>query len=177
MDYISVAIDGPAGAGKSTIAKTVAQKLNYVYVDTGAMYRAVTYKALQLGIDLSDETKYDFLDKIQIQLTPNNKVLLDGNDITKEIRTREVSNAVSLVASKKIVRTNIIPLQRKIASFANVIMDGRDIGTNVLKDATLKFFLTASVEERSKRRYLELKAKNTEISLKEVTTDILQRDH
>ena len=129
MKYISVAIDGPAGAGKSTIAKELAQKLNYLYIDTGAMYRAVTLKALELGIDLEDETEYEFLDSIQINLTEDNKVLLDGIDVTNEIRSRDVTNSVSIVASKQIVREKMVPLQRKIAQNNNVIMDGRDIGT------------------------------------------------
>ncbi len=176
MNYISVAIDGPAGAGKSTIAKKLAQRLNYVYVDTGAMYRAITYKALQLGIDINDEVNYDFLNSIKLVLTPDNKVFIDDIDITKEIRSREVSNSVSVVASKKIVRDKIVPMQRAIACDNNVIMDGRDIGTNVLKDATFKFYLTASAEERAKRRYLELKEKNLEVDLAEIKKEILQRD-
>lgn len=179
MKYISVAIDGPAGAGKSTIAKKLAQRLNYVYVDTGAMYRAVTLKALELDIDLNDESKYEFLDSIQIELTPDNKVLLDGVDCTKEIRSRDVTNAVSVVSSKKIVREKIVPMQRKIAQNSNVIMDGRDIGTNVLKDADFKFYVTASVEERAKRRYLEIKAKNndSQVDLYGIKEEILNRDY
>lgn len=176
MKYISVAIDGPAGAGKSTIAKKLAERLHYVYVDTGAMYRAVTYKALQLNINIEDESQYSFLDSLQIELTPDNRVLLDNTDITKEIRSREVTNNVSVVSSKKVVRDKMVPLQRKIALNSNVIMDGRDIGTNVLKDATFKFFLTASVEERAKRRYLELKEKNMEVDLVEIQKEILSRD-
>ncbi len=176
MNYISVAIDGPAGAGKSTIAKKLADQLKFVYVDTGAMYRAITYKALQLNIDIDDELQYDFLNHINLRLTTDNKIFIDEEDVTKLIRDREITNAVSLVSSKKIVRDKIVPMQRAIALNTNVIMDGRDIGTNVLKDAVFKFFLTASVSERAKRRYLELKAKNIEINLDEIKNEIIQRD-
>lgn len=177
MKYISVAIDGPAGAGKSTIAKKLAKKLNYVYVDTGAMYRAITYKALKLNIDLNNETEYTFLDNTKLELTPDDRVYIDGEDITQEIRSREVSNNVSIVSSLKIVRDKLVSMQRKIAQNANVIMDGRDIGTNVLKDATLKFFITASVEERARRRYLEIKDKNQDVSMEEIKAEIMQRDY
>ena len=177
MKYISVAIDGPAGAGKSTIAKKLAVKLNYVYVDTGAMYRAITYKALKEKIDINNEEEYGFLDYTTVELTKDAHVILDGDDITKYIRKRDVTAAVSVVSSKAIVRDKIIPLQRAIALKDHVIMDGRDIGTNVLKDATVKFYLTASVEERAMRRYLELKELNRNVHLDEIKEDIIKRDH
>ncbi len=177
MEYISVAIDGPAGAGKSTIAKKLAKKLKYVYVDTGAMYRAITYKALQLNIDIHDEDEYKFLDTIQLNFKNDNQVFVDEENITKKIRERDVSNAVSIVSSKKVVRDKIVPMQREIALNTNVIMDGRDIGTNVLKDADYKFYLTASVDERAKRRYLELNKKNMEVSLDDIKDEIIKRDN
>lgn len=179
MKYINVAIDGPAGAGKSTIAKMLAKKLGYVYVDTGAMYRAITYKALKLNIDLADESCYDFLETTEIVLTNEGHVYIDGEDVTKRIREFDVTNNVSLVSSLRVVRENLVKLQREMAKKANVIMDGRDIGTNVLKDADVKIFLTASPEERAKRRYLELletKSKD-EIDLDQIKEDIIRRDY
>lgn len=179
MKYINVAIDGPAGAGKSTIAKMLAKKLGYVYVDTGAMYRAITYKALKLNIDLADESCYDFLETTEIVLTNEGYVYIDGEDVTKRIREFDVTNNVSLVSSLRVVRENLVKLQREMAKKANVIMDGRDIGTNVLKDADVKIFLTASPEERAKRRYLELletKSKD-EIDLDQIKEDIIRRDY
>ncbi len=176
MDFINVAIDGPAGAGKSTIAKKLAKELKFVYVDTGAMYRAITYLALKLNIDINDETTYCFLDNIDLKLTKDDKVLLNGEDISKEIREQDVTAAVSLVSSKKVVRDKIVPMQRLMAEEANVIMDGRDIGTNVLKDATFKFFLTASVEERANRRYLQLKS-NQNVDLEKIKEEIIKRDN
>lgn len=176
MDFINVAIDGPAGAGKSTIAKRLAEKLQFVYVDTGAMYRAITYLTLKLNIDINDETAYSFLDDIDLKLTKDDKVILNGEDISKEIREHDVTAAVSLVSSKKIVRDKIVPMQQLMAEATDVIMDGRDIGTNVLKDANFKFFLTASVEERAKRRYLQLKT-NQNVNLEEIKEEIIKRDY
>lgn len=174
MNYISIAIDGPAGAGKSTIAKELASKLNFVYIDTGAMYRAITYKALKLNIKLDDTSSYQFLDNTNLELTKDNKILIDNVDVTKEIRKRAVTNSVSIVSSIKKVRETLVTLQRKMALNQDVIMDGRDIGSNVLKDATIKFFLTASVLERAKRRYLEL---NNKVSFDIVKRDIINRDN
>ena len=181
MKVINVAIDGPAGAGKSTIAKLVAKKLNFLYIDTGAMYRAVTYKALKLNIDLDDESQYDFLDDTSIVLTSDDRVLIDGEDVTTIIRDQEVTQNVSRVAALGRVREKLVNMQREMAKANNVIMDGRDIGTNVLKDADVKIFLTASVEERAKRRYLELQQRNGETAIDEaalerIKADIIRRD-
>lgn len=181
MKVINVAIDGPAGAGKSTIAKLVAKKLNFLYIDTGAMYRAVTYKALKLNIDLDDESQYDFLDDTRIVLTSDDRVLIDGEDVTTIIREQEVTQNVSRVAALGRVREKLVNMQREMAKANNVIMDGRDIGTNVLKDADVKIFLTASVEERAKRRYLELQQRNGETAIDEaalerIKADIIRRD-
>jgi CMP/dCMP kinase len=179
MKVINVAIDGPAGAGKSTIAKMLAKKLNFVYIDTGAMYRAITYKALKLNINLGDESQYQFLDSTNIQLTEDDRVLIDGEDVTKEIRERDVTNHVSAVSSLKIVREKLVNLQREMAKKTNVIMDGRDIGSHVLTDAQVKIYLTASVDERAKRRYLELlqtKAKS-EVDYDKLKEEINRRDY
>jgi CMP/dCMP kinase len=179
MKVINVAIDGPAGAGKSTIAKMLAKKLNFVYIDTGAMYRAITYKALKLHIDLEDENEYQFLDSTQIRLTEDNRVLIDGEDVTKEIRERDVTNHVSVVSSLKIVREKLVNLQRELAKKTNVIMDGRDIGSHVLTDAQVKIYLTASVDERAKRRYLELleTKPHQEVDYEKLKEEINRRDY
>lgn len=181
MKVFNVAIDGPAGAGKSTIAKLVAKKLNYVYIDTGAMYRAVTYKALKLNIDLDNETEYNFLDDTEIVLTNDDRVLIDGEDVTTVIREHEVTQNVSRVSALGRVREKLVAMQREMAKTNNVIMDGRDIGTNVLKDAEVKIFLTASVEERAKRRYLEIQERNGETTIDEekynqIKEEIIRRD-
>ena len=144
-----IAIDGPSGAGKSTIAKLLAKNLGFVYVDTGAMYRAITLKALNLKIDLEDESKYDFLEETVIKFD-GDQIYLDGKDVTEEIRSLEVTNNVSLVSKYKSVREHLVSMQRKIALDSNIVMDGRDIGTVVLKDANLKIYLDATLEERAK---------------------------
>lgn len=173
-----MAIDGPAGAGKSTIAKLVAQKLNFFYVDTGAMYRAVTLKALELGIDLKDETMYDFLDTTEIEFTLDHQVILDGTDVSKKIREAIVTQYVPVVASLKNVRNNLVLRQQQMSKEKSVIMDGRDIGTHVLKNADVKIFLTASVEERARRRHLELMQSSNEnqMTFDDVKESILKRD-
>lgn len=154
MRNYALAIDGPAGAGKSSVAKMVASKLNYTYIDTGAMYRATTLKALELGIDLTNPDQFDFLD--QTTMTFKDGVLfLDGTDITNKIRSNDVSNNVSIVASHVPVRNKLVALQQRIAKNTNVVMDGRDIGTIVLPNADLKIYMSASVEERARRRYEE----------------------
>ena len=172
MKNFKVAIDGPAGSGKSTISKKIAAQLNFSHIDTGAMYRAVTLHAMNLGIDLSDEKNYDFLDEIEV-LYLNNKILLNGIDVSKEIRDPEVTSKVSLVSSLKIVRDKMVDLQKKAASQGLVIMDGRDIGYNVLPDADLKIFLTASIECRALRRHKELPGSN----LQELKEDLVKRDY
>ncbi|HHU55444.1 MAG TPA: (d)CMP kinase [Acholeplasmataceae bacterium] len=171
-----IAIDGPAGAGKSTIAKMLASKLGFDYLDTGAMYRAVTLKALQLKINLENEEEYKFLDSTQIDFVEN-KIFLDGKDVSKEIRSIDVTNNVSLVSKFQYVRDTLVAWQRKLASNKNIIMDGRDIGTVVLPNANLKIFLSATVEERARRRYQEMLSKGNEnISLENTIKEISKRD-
>ncbi|EIW01190.1 LOW QUALITY PROTEIN: cytidylate kinase [Thermoanaerobacter siderophilus SR4] len=173
---VKIAIDGPAGAGKSTVAKKLAKLLNYTYIDTGAMYRAITYKAIQQGVNLIEENKIaDIVQSADIILEEE-KFFLDGKDISEEIRKPEVSEKVSLVSKIPKVREILVQKQRKIAEGKNVVMDGRDIGTVVLPDAQFKFFLTASLEERAKRRYRELKTKNVNVSYYEVLKEIENRD-
>jgi len=178
---INIAIDGPAGAGKSTIAKIIAESLKITYLDTGAMYRAVALKAIRNGIDTKDE---DSLVKmledtdISISYEQNNQIVyLDGEDVTKQIRTPDVSIGASNVAVVPQVRIKMVELQRKIAEERSVVMDGRDIGTYVLPNADVKIFLTASVEVRARRRYNELLEKGTNnISYDDVLKDVIYRD-
>lgn len=185
MKKLSIAIDGPAGAGKSTIARQLAHLLNYTYIDTGAMYRAVTLKAIRLGIDLQDENALTQVAKnIEIILKPYltedgdylNRVIMDGVDVTEEIRTPLISQKVSLTAKVSGVRQEMVNLQRAMAKLGGTVMDGRDIGTVVLPNAGLKVFLTASIEERASRRYKELVAKGYEIDLAALREEISLRD-
>ena len=171
-----IAIDGPAAAGKSTIAKIIAKKLGFEYLDTGAMYRAATVKALRLGIDLNDESQYDFILSTTIDFI-NGEIYLDGENVNEEIRTLEVSNNVSVVCKYKIVRDRMVELQQQVAESKNIIMDGRDIGTVVLPNANLKIFLIAAPEERAKRRMLEREEKGTNtLTLEETIQEICERD-
>ncbi len=167
-----IAIDGPAGAGKSTVSKICAARLGYTYIDTGAMYRAVALKVLQSG-KILDET---LINDIEIKLDSAGKVFLDGKDVTKEIRTPEVSRGASDVAKFGFVRKKLTELQREMARQGSVIMDGRDIGTQVLPNADLKIFLTASVEERARRRFEELKAKGAAVDFEQIKKEIILRD-
>ena len=171
-----IAIDGPAGAGKSTIAKILAKNLNFEYLDTGAMYRAATIKALRLEIDINDESNYDFILSTSIDFR-DGEIYLDDENVNEEIRTLEVSNNVSVVCKYKIVRDKMVELQRNIASTKNIVMDGRDIGTVVLPSANLKIYLNASPEERARRRMLEReqKGQNTQ-TLEETIQEICERD-
>lgn len=177
---ISVAIDGPAGAGKSTIAKLLAKKLGVTYIDTGAMYRTLTYKALVNGINLEDEEKLtELLLKSNIELMPTHDdqvVFLDGIDVTEEIRSPQVSQQVSIVAKHAQVRKYMVGLQQEFAKETSIVMDGRDIGTVVLPNATVKIFLTASIEERARRRHIELLHKGYQPILAELLQDIENRD-
>ena len=171
-----IAIDGPAAAGKSTIAKIIAKNLGFEYLDTGAMYRAATVKALRLGIDIYDESQYDYILSTAIDFI-DGEIYLDGENVNEEIRTLEVSNNVSVVCKWKIVRDRMVELQQKIAESKNIIMDGRDIGTVVLPNANLKIFMIASAEERARRRMKEreLKGNNTQ-TLEETIQEICERD-
>ena len=180
MATINIAIDGPAGAGKSTIAKAVAAKLGFIYIDTGAMYRAVGLGALQRGIDSSDsEGVISILDELEITLKHTEQgqlVFLNGENVSEAIRMPEISVAASNVAVIPAVRLKLVELQRQLAKQADVIMDGRDIGTYVLPDAQLKIFLTAAPEARAKRRWLELTQKGVTTTFEEVFNDMTYRD-
>lgn len=177
---LSIAIDGPAAAGKSTVAKIVAKKLSYIYIDTGAMYRALTYKALQNGIDPNnEEALFDLLMATEIALQNNPEgqdVLVDGKIVSKEVRTPEVTKNVSAVSQHKTVREEMVKRQQKMAENGGVVMDGRDIGTQVMPDADLKIFMLASVEERAKRRYDENILKGFSSNLEELQKEIAARD-
>ncbi len=175
MKYYKLAIDGPAGAGKSSVAKMVANRLNFTYIDTGAMYRATTYKAMELNLDLSDPTQFEFLDHIEMKFK-NGVLYLDGKNITHEIRTNEVNNNVSIVASHVPVRNKLVMLQQKIAKNSNVVMDGRDIGTVVLPDADLKIYMSATVEERARRRFEENKVLGIKSDYFGLIEEIKRRD-
>ncbi|MGM9925993.1 MAG: (d)CMP kinase [Bacillus sp. (in: firmicutes)] len=180
MKRISVAIDGPAAAGKSTVAKIVAEHFSYVYVDTGAMYRALTLKALKSHIDVEDEQSlYNMLLESKIVLKPSESgqlVFLDGMDVTEEIRSAQVTNSVSAVAKHGAVRKEMVRVQQDLAKEGGIIMDGRDIGTHVLPDAELKVFLVASVEERAIRRHEENIAKGFPSDLETLKREIAARD-
>lgn len=181
MTNFQVAIDGPASAGKSTIAKILATKLNYVYVDTGAMYRTITLAAKKNGIAYNDEEKIkNLLSQTEIRFepsTPVQRVFLNDTDVTEEIRSAEVTNNVSVVASFADVRSNLANRQREIANNNSVIMDGRDIGTTVLPEADVKVFLVASVDERAQRRYKENVAKGMTTDLETLKREIEARDY
>ncbi|VEU80693.1 (d)CMP kinase [Haploplasma axanthum] len=175
MKEFHVAIDGPAGSGKSTISSQIAQKLGWIHVDTGAMYRAVTLYALENQVNLNNEDSYQFLDNVKIDYQ-DDKILLNGKDVSREIRSEEVTNNVSLVSSFPYVREKMVFIQQKAAKGKNIIMDGRDIGTVVLPNAKLKIFLTANVEERAKRRYNEQLIKGVTVDFEELVNDIAIRD-
>lgn len=178
---ISVAIDGPAGAGKSTVAKAAAEKLGFIYVDTGALYRAIGLKFSNCGYDRDSDMPIDgILSNTKIDIAFENgeqHVYLDGKDVSSLIRTPEASMMASAVSSKPEVRAFLLEMQRELARKNNVIMDGRDIGTVVLPNAQVKIFLTASVRERALRRYRELTEKGMNVELFEIEEDIKTRDY
>lgn len=180
MSY-QIAIDGPAGAGKSTIAKRVAKELSFIYVDTGAMYRAIALHMLRKSISPEDITAVEKeCESIQVSIVYENgeqQVLLNGENVSKEIRQEEVGNMASKFSVISKVREKLVALQRELAEKENVVMDGRDIGTQVLPNATVKIYLTASSKERAKRRYLELQEKGMVGNLEEIEADIIDRDH
>ena len=174
-----IAIDGPAGAGKSTVAKIVAEKLGYTYIDTGAMYRAVAWKTLQQSSEATDEAILRAVEGIDVRLActdSGTRVTVDDTDVTGEIRTPEVTHIVSRVAALGPVREKMVELQRAMAADGAVVMDGRDIGTNVLPNADVKIFLTASVEERARRRYDEMKEKGYAVDFDDLKKEIASRD-
>jgi cytidylate kinase len=176
-----IAIDGPVGAGKSTVAKLVARKLGYLYVDTGAMYRAVALKALRSGMDINDPIVMAMLAEatdIQLQQQGDGsvRVFLDGEDVTEAIRTPEVSEASSIVSAHEGVRKVLAERQKAMAELGGVVMEGRDIQTVIAPDAEVKIFLTASLEERAKRRWLELQQKGISVSYEEVLQEVKERD-
>ncbi|WML30849.1 (d)CMP kinase [Neobacillus sp. OS1-32] len=177
---LSIAIDGPAAAGKSTVAKIVAEKLSYLYIDTGAMYRALTYKAITGNLDLEDEEALlKSLMSTEIELVPAESgqlVYLDHQNVTHEIRTAAVTNSVSIVSKHPKVRKEMVKRQQKFAQNGGVVMDGRDIGTHVLPNAEVKVFLRASVEERALRRHLENQQKGFPSDLEKLKQEIALRD-
>lgn len=180
MSTIRIAIDGPAGAGKSTIAKLAAEALNYTYVDTGAMYRALTFAALQQGMDLADEqTLLELLMNTTIVLQPSDEgqqVIVNGENVSELIRSQDVTAHVSQVAAHAQIRSEMVRRQMELAASGNIIMDGRDIGTHVIPDAELKIFMSATVEERARRRYEDNIARGIEADLEQLKLDIIRRD-
>lgn len=178
----SIAIDGPAGAGKSTIAKKLAKELGYYYVDTGAIYRTVAYFLDLLGISPKDADGVErYIDELTVGIeydkTGRQHMIMNGMDVTDEIRTQDISQKASLVSAHKVVRDMLLDMQRDVARHNNVIMDGRDIGTVVLPNATVKIFLTASAEVRAQRRTDELLSKGQKVSYEQTLKDIKQRDY
>lgn len=181
MSYFNIAVDGPAGAGKSTIAKAVAAKLGFIYVDTGAMYRAMALYFLRQGIGKEEEAAISAACG-QVEITiryedGSQQVILNGENVSSQIRNEEVGNMASATSVYLPVREKLVQLQQELAKTANVIMDGRDIGTCVLPDAQVKVYLTASSAIRAKRRYDELKEKGVMCNLEEIEQDIIERDY
>lgn len=178
---INIAIDGPSGAGKSTISKLAAERFGYVYVDTGALYRAVGLYAVRCGIDPQNaEQSEAILKDMSIEMMyvkGHQRVYLNGEDVTDDLRTPQISKAASDISAHPAVRRFLLDTQRKLAAENNVIMDGRDIGTTILPDAQIKIFLTASAEDRARRRYDELIAKGEDVTYEGVLADLKQRDY
>ena len=182
MKFINVAIDGPAGAGKSTISRRAAAELGYIYIDTGALYRTVGLNALRLGVDIQDDEAVisSLTDDLKVELKfidGEQRMFLNDEDVSADIRTPEASMAASRVSAVPAVRKYLFDLQKNLAKNNNCIMDGRDIGTVVLPDADVKIFLTASPEARADRRYKELLEKGMETSYEEVLADMIKRDY
>ncbi len=176
MSFI-VAIDGPAGSGKGTIAKRIAEKYNLIDIDTGAMYRCIALKALQEGVKLEEEEKLiQISETVKIDLTEDGQVFLDGVDVSTDIRSKEVTAMVYPMSSIKEIRLNMVKLQRKMAEGKRIIVEGRDITTYVFPNADVKIYLDASVEERAKRRFKEMQEKGIETTFEEVIENIKQRD-
>ena len=175
-----IAIDGPSGAGKSTTARLLAERLGYIYIDTGAMYRAIGWKAKREGIDPADEQGLAWLcSRTEVTIKKDNKApsfFVDGIDVSGEIRTPEMGMLASAVSKSPAVRGRLLTLQRELGESGGVVMDGRDIGTVVFPDADMKFYLDASAEERGRRRYLELRAKGMDVDRERITQEIEERD-
>jgi len=178
---ITIALDGPSGSGKSTVAKRISQELDILYLDTGAMYRAVALESIKRGVDTFDEAGVsEFIEDIDIEikyLDGTQHTFLDGEDVSEKIREPQVSMAASNVSSLKCVRLKMVDMQRKIAASSSCVLDGRDIGSFVLPDADYKFFITASVEVRADRRYKELSLKGHKVDFDELKAEIEQRDY
>ena len=178
MKRFAIAIDGPSSSGKSTVAKIIANKLNFLYVDAGAMYRAFTYACLKNKKKKKNEEKaISLIGKINISFNEENHITLDGVDVSKEIRENDVADNVSYISSYKDIRIELVRLQREIAKKANVVMDGRDIGSHVLKNADVKIYQVAEAKERAKRRYKENLAKGIECSFEDILKNIEKRDY
>ena len=175
-----IAIDGPSGAGKSTVARLLAQRLGFIYIDTGAMYRAIGWKAKQERVDPENEDKLaELCGRTTVTIKKDNsdpRFYVDGFDVTGEIRTPEMGMMASAVSKSPVVRARLLTLQRELGMNGGVVMDGRDIGTVVFPDADLKFYLEARAEERGRRRYLELKEKGMDVDLLQITQEIRDRD-
>lgn len=180
MKKIQIAIDGPAGAGKSTIAKIVAEALHFTYIDTGAMYRAVTYKAMNQNIQLHDAAAIEaMLNDTSITLKPSEQgqlVFIDGEDVSQAIRSNEVTANVSQVAAHANIREILVKMQQQLATNGGVVMDGRDIATHVLKDAELKIFMSATVEERARRRFIDNERRGIASTIESLQQEIALRD-
>lgn len=177
-EVIAVAIDGPAAAGKSTVAKRVASILNYTYIDTGAMYRAFTWAVMERGLDPQDqEASCSIIPEVTIEMFEDGRVLCCGHDVTRAIREPRVSGNVSYIASYKDIRLALVDMQRAMAASKSVVMDGRDIGTYVLPDAKVKVYQVASVETRAVRRYEENLSKGINTTLADVMEDVRKRDY
>ena len=175
---INIAIDGPSASGKSTIADRLCYELDYKHLDTGAMYRCVALMAKQNNVDYTDEVQLkNMMDEIEIDFTPEGNVLLNGKDVTSEIRTDEISMLASTVSAEKAVREKLVKMQQDIASNKGYVMDGRDIGTVVLPDAEVKIFLTASVETRARRRFLENQERGISSNMRQLKKEIIDRDY
>ena len=178
MENIIIAIDGPAGSGKGTLAKALSEKFNLVNIDTGATYRCVALKVLRNNIKLEDIDKIiEISQNIDIELNQNGTVFMDGEDVTQKIRSKEVTSIVSPISSIVEVRKNMVDIQRKIAEGKNVVMEGRDITTVVFPDAKYKFYLDANIESRAQRRYKENQAKGIDMTYEEVYDNIAKRDY
>jgi cytidylate kinase len=176
-----IAIDGPSGAGKSTIARLLADRMSYIYLDTGAMYRTVALMVKRSGVSINDENALsEVCGSVDISFERSQdgacRVFSNGEDVTRDIRTPEISLLTSHISAKKVVRDFLLQLQRQIGSGGGVVLEGRDIGTVVFPDADIKFFLTASAEERGKRRFLELQAKGESATLERTISEVVQRD-